>query len=218
MRNAASPAIIGSPPAATPWFATGAAPTLVYTSAAYRGLDVLLDAFPVIRATIPGTRLRVFSALSVTRGTDDRTYADLYRKCLETEGVDYVGPVGQAALADELRNAAALAYPSTFAETSCIAAIEAMAVGALVIGTKLGALPETLAGFGYLVEFEPDRAKLAAQFAQGAIQALSQIKANPIEAGAWRTHEMQFAQENYTWPKRALEWQAWLGEIVSAAR
>jgi glycosyltransferase involved in cell wall biosynthesis len=214
MRNAASPAIAERPPAPA-WFSSGAPPTLVYTSAAYRGLDVPLDSFPMMRDAIPDLRLRVFSSLSITRGgAEDNAYADLHRKCLATDGVEYVGPVGQAALAEELRGAAALAYPSTFAETSCVAAIEAMAAGALVVATNLGALPETLAGFGYLVEFQPDPERLAQAFAQGAIQALTTMKRNPAEAARWREKEIQFVRDNYTWAKRALEWQVWLAEIV----
>ena len=52
-------------------------------------------------------------------------------------------------LAAELAQAAALAYPSTYPETSCIAALEAMSVGAAVLTTRSGAMPETTAGFWF---------------------------------------------------------------------
>ena len=90
--------------------------------------------------------------------TKDR-YRPLYAQCL-ADGADYRGALGQARLAQELRGVAGLAYPSTFAETSCITVLEAMAAGAFIFTTRLGALPETTNGFGYLVDAEPDAKSL----------------------------------------------------------
>jgi glycosyltransferase involved in cell wall biosynthesis len=214
MRNAIAPAFAERKPK-EPWFKRGEPPVLAYTSAPYRGLDVLLNAFPAIRAGIPGTKLRVFSGLSITRGgPEDNQYADLHRQCLATEGVDYVGPVSQPALADALTEAAALAYPSTYPETSCIAALEAMAMGASVLTTRLGALPETLAGFGRMVEPQDDPAALAKDFAAMAIEALNGMARNPDEAARLREAQIEFVRKNYTWPGRALEWQSWLFELI----
>src|SRR5579871_2859738 len=64
LRNAVSPAFANAAPA-QPWFSAGAPPVLFYTSTPFRGLDVLLRAFPAIRNAVPGTRLRVYSSMSV---------------------------------------------------------------------------------------------------------------------------------------------------------
>jgi glycosyltransferase involved in cell wall biosynthesis len=214
MRNAIAPAFVEKRPK-EPWFRRGEPPVLVYTSAPYRGLDVLLTAFPVIRTGVPGTKLRVFSGLSITRGgPEDNQYADLHRQCLATEGVDYVGPVSQPALADALSDAAALAYPSTYPETSCIAALEAMAMGATVLTTRLGALPETLAGFGRMVEPQDNAPALAKDFAAMAVETLIDMARNTDEAARRRDAQIEFVRKNYTWPTRALEWQSWLFELI----
>jgi glycosyltransferase involved in cell wall biosynthesis len=214
MRNAISPAV-AERHAAEPWFTRGEPPVIVYTSAPYRGLDVLLAAFPFIAAAIPGIRLRVFSGLSTTRGgPEDNQYKELYQRCLATEGVDYAGPVSQPELAEALENAAALAYPCTYPETSCIAALEAMAAGATVLTTALGALPETLAGFGAMVPPRDDPAVLAKDFAAMAVKTLNQIKRNPDAALARREAQMAHVRQLYAWPNRALEWQSWLFELI----
>jgi len=215
MRNAIAPSIVRCTPQ-TPWYLRKAPPHLVYTSAPYRGLDVLLDAFPAIRHSIPDVRLRIFSGLSTTRGgPNDNKYSDLHQKCLTVEGVDYAGPVSQPELARWLSEAAALAYPSTYPETSCIAALEAMAMGATVITTRLGALPETLAGHGVLVDFVDQPALLAVNFASAVISTLKAQRLLPAAAAARRAAQMAYVRENYLWTNRAREWEAWLSQLTA---
>ena len=86
MRNAISPPFAAAAPA-HPWFQSGQAPVLVYTSAPYRGLDVLLDAVPIIRSAISDMRLRVFSGMATLQvALEDDPYAELYRRCLIDRG------------------------------------------------------------------------------------------------------------------------------------
>jgi glycosyltransferase involved in cell wall biosynthesis len=217
MKNAVSPAFADLVPP-EPWFRRGEPPLLVYTSQPYRGLNVLLDAFGFIRASIPGARLKVFSGLAATYRTalEEDPYRVLYHRCMTTEGVEYAGPIAQTALARELTAAAALAYPSTFGETSCIAALEAMAAGLIVITTRIAALPETTAGFARLVEYQDDHKRLAQDFAAATVAALTEARNDPDAASVKRKAEIAYVREHYTWPKRALEWEAWLAQIVRA--
>ena len=213
MRNAISPAIAEMAPV-RPWFQSGEAPVLVYTSAPYRGLDVLLDAVPLIRSAIPDMRLRVFSGSRLQKGGESESYAELYRRCETTAGVEYVGTIPQTELAGELSRAAALAYPSTFPETSCIAAMEAMSLGAVVLTTRSGALPETTAGFGAMIEPHEDAPRLAREFAQMAIDTLAQARREPEAAADRRARQIEFTRRQYAWPARALEWEAYLSDVA----
>ena len=214
MRNAVSPAF-ASQATSEPWFSMGAPPTLFYSSTPFRGLDVLLKAFPTIRAAIPGTRLRVFSSMSVYQvSPENDEFRELYQRARQVEGVEYLGSVGQARLAQEINDAAALAYPSTFAETSCIAALEAMAVGAAVLTTRLGALPETTGGLASMVEWQADKSRLADSFATMVIAALRHMQHNPAEASMRRQARIKFINDKYTWAARAKEWIEWLSQLV----
>ena len=218
MRNAVAPSFAEIEPT-EPWFMRSEAPVLVYTSQPYRGLDVLLDAFPAIAAAVPGTKLKVFSGFAATYGTPlaDDPYGEIYLRCKATDGVAYRGPVPQPELMRELTGAAALAYPSTFAETSCISALEAMAAGTAVLTTNLGALSETTGGYAWMTDFRPDREALARAYAEMAIEALNGMRRNPEAALARRRAQIAYVREKYTWPARALEWQTWLAEIVRRA-
>lgn len=119
---------------------------LVYTSTPFRGLDVLLDIFPRIKTKIPYAELFIYSSMSVygmSEEEDRRMHGPLYDKCNQP-GVYLKGSIPQDRLAEELKKSYLMAYPNHFAETSCIAAIEAQAAGLPVVTTQLGALSETV--------------------------------------------------------------------------
>jgi glycosyltransferase involved in cell wall biosynthesis len=218
MPNCVSPAFAGCPNS-PPWFTTGEAPVLFYTSTPYRGLDVLLNAFPKIRAAVPDTRLRIYSSLGVYQvQPEEDGFRSLYDSARRMDGVEYVGSIGQARLAQELTDAAALTYPSTYPETSCIVAIEAMAAGAEVFATRLGALPETTQGHAVMMDWQPDKTKLAENFAMMVIQGLRDMRENPEAASSRRERRLEFIRKSYLWPDRAKQWTEWLTQIVREAQ
>lgn len=190
-------------------------PTLAYTSTPFRGLDVLLDSVPAIRAAVPGVQLQVFSSLApyrVEAAADP--YTALYQRCAETEGVDYVGAVSQVELAERLHGVTALAYLNRFAETSCIAVMEALAAGCEVVSSRLGALPETGMGFAHLMPVPSDRGQHAALFAHRMIKVLRGYR----EAeGTERRLRAQVDHVNAaaSWNTRADAWVAWIEDIRS---
>lgn len=215
--NAAAPAFqsiarSGPPPLS----ARLAAPVLAYTSTPFRGLDILLAAFPLIREEVPEVRLRVYSSMAVYQVPGERDpYAPLYRRVLETPGVEYVGALPQPRLARELSEVAALAYPNTFEETYCIAALEAMAAGCLVASCDRGALPETTAGFGILMKAPPEPARLAEQFADMMIWLLTTARQNPAPFEARQRGQIDHVLATGTWAARAREWLAWTKPLVA---
>jgi|GEM_PF-1210954 len=176
-------------------------PVLAYTSTPFRGLDLLLDIFPKIRAAIPGTKLKVFSSMKVyqVKETEDE-YASLYLRCQETEGVEYIGSLSQPELAKELKSITALVYPNTFAETSCIAVMEAMASGCWVVTSDLGALPETTAGFASLIPINNDWETYKNLFIQATIKVL---QTSAIEAENHLRKQVDYVNQNYNWNVRA---------------
>ncbi|MGC9505662.1 glycosyltransferase [Baaleninema sp.] len=201
-------------------------PVLVYTSTPFRGLEVLLEAFPSIRNAVPGTRLQVFSSMKVyqvDRTLDESKYGRLYRLCQETEGVDYIGSVPQPRLKEYLKAASVLAYPNTFAETSCISVMEALASGCRVVTSALAALPETTAGFGELIEIpnacreslryafasEIDREVYLREFVDKTVAVL-----RDFEDEAALRNQVDWVNGHCTWDCRAQEWEVWLRGLV----
>jgi glycosyltransferase involved in cell wall biosynthesis len=191
-------------------------PILAYTSTPFRGLDLLLEAFPAIRAAVPDVRLRVFSSMTVYQtppAVDQAQYGGLYQLCRETAGVEYIGSLPQSALAGELRGVMALAYPNTFPETSCIAALEAMASGCTVVTSALGALPETTAGFARLTPFPQERPRYLSEFVAQIADVLRAGMRNDPEAETRLRRQVRYIHATATWEVRATLWEKWLGSL-----
>jgi predicted O-linked N-acetylglucosamine transferase (SPINDLY family) len=196
-----------------PW-----SPVLCYTSTPFRGLDVLVEAFPRIRKNLPGTTLKVYSSMSIYSVPESQdSYADLYARCRDTEGVDYIGSVSQTVLAGELKRATCLAYPNTFAEGYCIAVHEAMAAGCIVITSDLGALRETTAGFAHLLAPPSDKTQHAELYADFAVGVLERARSSPAEHAERLQNQVRFVHQTETWAVRAREWEEWLSAIVVRA-
>jgi glycosyltransferase involved in cell wall biosynthesis len=100
---------------------------LCYMSTPWRGLDVLLQAWELLKPK--DAELHIFSSCKIY-GPDfadstEQHYQQLYDKCSELPNVVYRGSIPNDQLRKELHTFDILAYPNTFEETSCIAVIEA---------------------------------------------------------------------------------------------
>jgi glycosyltransferase involved in cell wall biosynthesis len=184
---------------------------LAYTSTPFRGLDVLVACFPAVYRRHPNVRLDVFSSMQVYGQPSSRdSYKSLYDQCRATEGIDYRGSVSQTELAQALRAASVLSYPNTFAETGCIAAMEALAAGMLVVSSDLGALPETCEGWATLVPpVVPGRTQeqFAVDFARAMDHALNALEADRTRFFQDRYRQSQAINASCNWDARASQWQ-----------
>ncbi|MBI1778578.1 MAG: glycosyltransferase family 4 protein [Proteobacteria bacterium] len=184
---------------------------LCYTSTPYRGLSVLLDSFRQIRTEISGARLAVYSSMGVYQvANDDDPFRELYDRCRQQDGVDYMGSIPQPALADALKTALVFAYPCTFPETFCISALEAMAAGCLLVVGDLGALRETTAPFAELVEIPTDQPDYAARFAMRVTEILRLVDRDPVAVEFRLAEQVRHVNRTATWDVRAAEWSDWL--------
>lgn len=192
-------------------------PVIAYTSAPDRGLDLLLEVFPKIRRAVPGTRLKVFSSMKlyqVSEAEDESVHGLLYRKCWETEGVEYIGSRPQPDLARELQSVTVLAYANTVRETSCIAVMEAMASGCWVVTSNWGGLPETTAGFARLISVEGDWEAYKDRFVEETVEVLTACTAtDPTAAETHLRRQVEYVNREYNWSIRAQQWVEWLSSI-----
>jgi glycosyltransferase involved in cell wall biosynthesis len=218
LRNAVAPAFEKVHRDQPYFFESDRAPVLYYSSTPYRGLDVLLRAFPLIRARVPGCEARIYSSMSVYQAPkeEDEQYRPLYDLCRTTEGVHYVGSLGQTALAQAMTRLDVLAYPNTYPETSCITLMEAMVGGCLMLSSALGALPETAAGFASLCEWPANEPKeqLAERYAQFVVHTIDDARRHPDIYAKRIDAQRAFALKSCSWSSRAAEWETVLGNLA----
>jgi len=177
-----------------------------YSSTPFRGLECLLRMFPHMRQRVPALRLDVFSSMKVygwTAQADEEAFGAIYKAAAQP-GVTWHGSVAQPQLLAHLSNCGLFVYPNTFAETSCMAAIEAQACGAVVITTARAALPETVENgrTGICLPGEPASGVYQREF----ITTLTQLLQSPA-----RLHELSAAARErafrlYRWSAVACEW------------
>lgn len=189
-------------------------PTLAYITVPQRGLDVLLDIFPKLKLEFPKLRLKIFSSMRVYQKEEDPHTLRLYEICKSTHGVEYVGSISQKRLARELIKISILSYPNIVPETFCIGIIEALAAGCLVVTSKLGAIPETSAGFAKLVEIDTDREKYCQNFTKMLRKAIKlYTPANKSYLNVALAKAISYQNKFNTWSIRAKEWQQMLSKI-----
>lgn len=123
---------------------------LIYTSSYDRGLVHLLDIWKDVKKEIPDAELHCFYGWEtydkmVKRGAiKDDSFKQYLLPLLAQPGINDHGRVGHKQLVKEFQKSGIYAYPSHFAEISCISAMKAQAAGAIPVVTNYAALSETV--------------------------------------------------------------------------
>jgi len=187
---------------------------LIYTSAPNRGLDVLLDAFEVLNRD--DVELDVYSS-TIIYGSDyskqvDHVFKPLFDRASNMKNVNYKGYGENSVVREALQQSHIFAYPSTFEETSCMAAIEAGSAGCKLITTNYGALYETGSEYATMVPFNSNRSMLVRSYAKALNQAINNY---------WKQENLDLLQKQsdyfntfYNWQVRTSQWKNLFNHII----
>jgi 2-polyprenyl-3-methyl-5-hydroxy-6-metoxy-1,4-benzoquinol methylase/glycosyltransferase involved in cell wall biosynthesis len=129
----------------------------------------------------------------------------------EVGGITYLGELGKPALYRAIAESAVMWYPgiASFAETSCIAAIEAQANGTPFVGSYKGALPETVPS-GVLVKGDAEN---DADYQRASIDAVIDALKGCANSGFAYRARVKSGQQHvraYTYDAIAAEWDAFI--------
>jgi glycosyltransferase involved in cell wall biosynthesis len=182
---------------------------IVYASAPYRGLDVMLSAFEYLNRD--DVELDIYSS-TVIYGSDyvdyeGDKYEPMFQKARDLKNVNYKGYAPHDELIKALQQADILAYPCIFEETSCLTAIEGLAAGCKVITTNIGALPETGSEFSTLVPIQGSYAEIAISFAKSLNTLIDNAKTFDGR------YQSDFYNSMYGWENRSKEWNSLINTL-----
>lgn len=184
---------------------------LIYVSRPDRGLGVLLELFPHIRQQVPDAELHIYSYQLLGDSLDEL----IYQKT-QQPGVYLHGSLPKSDLAAEMALARLMVYPSTWQETSCIAAIEAQASGTPVVASTLAALSETVHDgvSGYLIPGDPRTAEFGRRFIEAVVTLMN-------DDGVWQKLSLGARYRSellHDWNVIAKDWMAELKRLIDTKK
>lgn len=149
---------------------------LIYHTTPHRGLELLVPAFEEL-SKHENIELDVFSSFGVYGWAErDQPYQKLFDRLEALPNARYHGFADNQTVRDTLEQTHIFAYPSIWPETSCIAAIEAMSTGNLVVHPNFGALPETCGRMSMMYQFHENPQQHVQSFYVNLANAVNTIK------------------------------------------
>ena len=192
---------------------------LVYFSTPWRGLDVLLNTMELLKDE-KDIVLDVYSSTIIYGDgfhiENEPKFLKLYEQARDLKNVNYKGYLYHDELMGKLKEYHVSVHPSTFEETFCISAMEALAAGCMLITTDLGAIPETCAEFPVYIPYTADKKHLAAQTAASIKQAREILSARDISQSL--KFQQQYYKYYYDWKVIGPFWDRFLQGTIHARR
>lgn len=174
---------------------------VIWPNSPDRGLEYAIQTMDLVRQEIPEAELHVFYGFDNMDKYGMKEKADFLREMMSTRPwVKYHGNVDQTTLSQEIMTSQVWLYTSTFYETFCISAIEALISRAWPVVRKFGALKSTMKsaeenGWADILDVDMNE-KTVPLFADKVIKAIREEKYKNIE----------FDPETVSWSSLAKEW------------
>ena len=172
--------------------------SLFYMARPERGLENLVGPDDPIMGMLNDCHLYVCGYDNTV--PEMRTYYEmLWKRCQDLPNVTNLGALGKRQLYENMAKTMLYVYPTTFEDTSCIAALEANAAGLPVIGSQWSATPETLEGGGCILIPLKDGKVNKLEFAKIVRKVLAQ-------PDLYKKLQAKALSKRQTWEDAAKQW------------
>lgn len=194
---------------------------LIYHTTPHRGLEVLVPVFEKIAENFGDkVHLDVYSSFEIYGwGQRDKPYQPLFDIINEHPQMTYHGFQPNDTVREALKKAHIHAYPSIWAETSCISLMEAMSAGCVCVHPDYAALPETAANWTIMYPYHEDVNRHAGQFYAMLSTAIEAVMDQDNEGfGVKLKGQKSYTDLFYSWDLRKLQWEAFLKSFIHESR
>jgi len=148
---------------------------LIYHTTPHRGLELVYPIVDALSKQYDNIHLDVYSSFSIYGWKQrDKPFKELFNKIKNHSHMTYHGSVNNNVILDALKKSHIFLFPSIWQETSCIAMIEAIRSGVLVIHPSYGALQETAVDATVMYEYTEianDNANMAFSVVKNLLEA-----------------------------------------------
>ena len=187
---------------------------LIYHSTPHRGLQILVPVFERLCNFHPDLELDVFSSFKLYGWEErDEQFESVIQRCKDHPKINYHGTQPNDVVREALGKAHVFAYPSIWRETSCLCAMEAMSAAALIVAPNYAALPETTAGFAMMYQWDEEMQRHAIVFFNQLNSAIVAWKEQRAGLSEHLDTQKTYADNIYSWQRRAAEWTSFLKSI-----
>jgi UDP-glucose:(glucosyl)LPS alpha-1,2-glucosyltransferase len=185
---------------------------LIYHSTPHRGLHILANAFNELSRAYDNVELDVYSSFKLYGWEDPKEMQGLFDFLKSHPKINYHGSVSNEEIRKAIQEAHIFAYPSIWAETSCICLMEAMSGGLRCVHPNYGALYETAANWTDMYGWNEDEKAHTQQFYASLSMAVEQ--AHEDHSKVRNRMQKGYADIFYGWDLRKAEWEGLLYEIM----
>jgi len=178
---------------------------IIYHTTPHRGLEILVPVFIKLAEKYNFLELDVFSSFKIY-GWDqrDEEYSELFDKCKKHPQINYHGVVSNEEVRQAVAKSHVFAYPSIWAETSCLSLMEAMSAKCLCIHPNFAALYETAGGTTMMYQWqenENDHAQILFSHLENVINNRNDEMIANITG-----IQSSYANLRYTWQRISSMW------------
>jgi len=188
---------------------------LVYTPTPHRGLNILYPVFAKLAEEYDNIELDVYSSFKLYGWDDrDKPFKDLFKALEDHPKINYHGTVSNDELRRSLQDSHIFAYPSTWAETSCICLMEAMSAGLVCVHSNFGALSETAANWTHMYQFQDtpqDHANIFYTVLKATIEEVKGMDEKSYNSKILT--QKAYADVFYNWEMLQQQWLALLNSL-----